>query len=256
VTNAQNYLRIEGIEPNQTSQNVFKRILIWMSAITSGELPIQTTEPDFLKDIERFRFIRPKLIHLFPQKTFKDNTIQSSKNNLCLVTFASVDELDLVHKVFRRFNRLIEDQNRQPFTIGLAYDTRSAQKAENWVGCTLRNIPSGFGQSQIIAQLERNKKFGILKCSPVHSINEKNCGILTLKSIEDAERLIVEWNGVKASEGNYLKLSVHPWSSRKRPTDLKSTNPLFNDLQIVSDDSEKKESDLAGSMNILLQMKV
>jgi hypothetical protein len=49
-------------------------------------------------------------------------------------------------------------------------------------------------------------------------INGKNCAVLTLNDIEDAERLCLEWNGVKASENNHLKAHIHPLSSRKRPT--------------------------------------
>ena len=76
--------------------------------------------------MERFRFIRPDLIHIFPNKSLgPDSQIGSSKNNLCLLRFTSDDDLDLFYKVFKLNSRVLIDANKVPYQIGLVYDQRS-----------------------------------------------------------------------------------------------------------------------------------
>ena len=70
----------------------------------------------------------------------------------------------------------------------------------------------------------------------MHLINEKNCAVLTIADIEDAERLCVEWNGSKVSENNYLKVNLHPFSYRKRPIHKKSHHSIFHDLYIPKEE--------------------
>jgi hypothetical protein len=107
----------------------------------------------------------------------------------------------------------------------------------------VRNIPKGFKSRDVITNLEADKKFGILNCSPVMTINEKQCAVLTVQDIEEAERLCLTWHAKKATENNYLKVNVHPYSYRKRPAHKKSHLPLFDSLFVeekLRDDEQPK----------------
>ena len=77
--------------------------------------------------MERFREVRPVLIHVLPGKSILSEEEQSplsSKKCLGLITFQSTSDLDLVYKVFKRNNRMITDEHSKPFKIGIAYDWR------------------------------------------------------------------------------------------------------------------------------------
>jgi hypothetical protein len=107
----------------------------------------------------------------------------------------------------------------------------------------VRNIPKGFKSRDVITNLEADKKFGILNCSTVMTINEKQCAVLTVQDIEEAERLCLTWHAKKATENNYLKVNVHPYSYRKRPAHKKSHLPLFDSLFVeekLRDDEQPK----------------
>lgn len=48
-----------------------------------------------------------------------------------------------------------------------------------------------------------------------------------MADIEDAERLCVAWNNFKFSDINYLRVHLHPYCCRKRPTNKLSIHPVF-----------------------------
>jgi hypothetical protein len=89
----------------------------------------------------------------------------------------------------------------------------------------------------------------------LQQINGKNCAVLTLADIEDAERLCREWNGKKATENNYIKVHIHPYSSRKRPSHIKSIFPIFHNLFVPSLEPTKQDNDLKDQMTQILTMK-
>lgn len=55
--------------------------------------------------------------------------------------------------------------------------------------------------------------------------------------IEEAEKLCLEWNGVKVSENNFLKAHIHPLSYRKRPASKRSHNSIFDNFYTVEDEN-------------------
>jgi len=54
--------------------------------------------------------------------------------------------------------------------------------------------------------------------------------VVRVADIEDAERLCVAWNNFKFSEVNYLRVHLHPYSCRKRPTNKLSIHPVFKKI--------------------------
>ncbi len=53
-----------------------------------------------------------------------------------------------MHKVFNKNTNTVLEPLR--YKIGLAFDRRSIQTQNDWVGVVLRNIPSGFKSRDII----------------------------------------------------------------------------------------------------------
>jgi hypothetical protein len=103
-------------------------------------------------------------------------------------------------------------------------------KSEKWVGVVLRNLPLKAVPAQIIDKLEKNLDLKILSCSKVVQVNEKCCAVVRLTDIEDAERLCLTWNNFKFTDVNRLKVNIHPYSYRKRPTNKLSHHPMFKHI--------------------------
>lgn len=94
----------------------------------------------------------------------------------------------------------------------------------------LRNVPANARPDVIIQKLKERVSLQILECSKVCLVNDKNCAIIRLFDIEDAERLCIEWNNYKFNEHNKLKAHIHPYSYLKRPKSKVSLHPMFKSI--------------------------
>lgn len=61
-------------------------------------------------------------------------------------------------------------------------------------------------------------------------IKGQKCTVLTVATVEEAERICTIWNRFKLTEKEFLKASIHPFSYRKRPTFTLSRHPLFKSV--------------------------
>lgn len=51
--------------------------------------------------------------------------------------------------------------------------------------------------------------------------------VTTLPNIEEAEVLCLKWNNHKFTDESILKAHIHPFSSWRRETGVKSRHPVF-----------------------------
>ena len=60
-------------------------------------------------------------------------------------------------------------------------------------------------------------------------IKNQVCTVMTVPTIEDAERICSIWDRFKLTETQYMRVCIHPYSYRKRPNYILSRHPLFKE---------------------------
>ena len=97
-----------------------------------------------------------------------------------------MEYLETVYNFFKRRPSVFLDEKGKPLKIGLCYDSR---REHNWVGVVLRNLPAKADQAGVIKKLSEVSKIKIITCSKVVAVKERNCAVVRVSDIEDAEKL-------------------------------------------------------------------
>jgi hypothetical protein len=109
----------------------------------------------------------------------------------------------------------------------------------------LRNLPIGSSSGSIVHQIQTatHLKGTILHCSLVLVIYDKSCVVITVKNIEEAESLCLHWNNFGFKDKTVLRAHIHPYSSWRRATAIKSRHQIFSHLYIPGETTAQPHSD-------------
>ena len=140
------------------------------------------------------------MIHLLP---YTDLAGKKSKYALALLKFDTLESLQHVLDVLTAQEIVNEEQ--APFKFGISYDTRATGEAK-WVGVVLRNLPVDAEVAGIMKHFKTPKNTGeqsqykIVSVEPPQKIKGQVCTVISVPTIEDAERVSSYWNDFRLSE--------------------------------------------------------